>query len=103
MVYDFVLLLYEWIFKSRYLLIGAFGATIFVIYGVSIIRVLLIERKIKNIEDNRDKKIQQAKNVPGVGKIIVERQISNIKDQCEPELSRLRRDRQFILDKLPFI
>ena len=80
-----------------------FGILVFIVYGGSIIRVLFIEHKIKNIETDRDKKIQQAENVPGVGKIIVERQISNIKYQCEPELSRLRRDRQFILDKLPFI
>ncbi len=75
----------------------------FIVYVISMIRVLLIEHKIKNLENDRDKEIQQVKNVPGVVKVIVEGQISNIKDRYESKLSVLRRDRRFILDKLPFI
>ncbi len=86
-----------------YLIISIFSVTIFVVFVVSFIRILLIERKIKNIETDRDEKIQQVKSVPGVIKVIVEGKINNIKDQYEPGLSKLRRDRQFILDKLPFI
>lgn len=84
-------------------IIGIFGVLIFIIYIISIIRVLWIEHKIKNLEADRDKKIQQVKSVPGVITVIKERQISGIKDQYESGLSILKRDRQFILDKLPFI
>ena len=91
----------NWLYLE--ILIGAFSVIIFVIYSVSIIRILLLEHKIKSLEAERNKKIEQTKSVPGVIKIIVEGQINSIKDQYEPELVRLKRDRQFILDKLPFI
>ena len=72
----------------------------FVIYLFNLVRVVLKERKIKEIDRAEEEEI--ATNATAPIKEIWERQVTHIRDKCKSKRAILERDRRFILDKLPF-
>jgi len=78
------------------------GGIIALIYIISLIRVMLYERKINKLTKELENKISQAK-LRRASMVTIEAMINKLKEDCEPEIEKLQRKRRFILEKLPFI
>lgn len=76
---------------------------IFLWYVTGIIRVIIIERKIKEIDCVMQKKKDELKKNPGLIISTAEGLKKRIEEEYKPRIDRLERDRRFILDKLPLL
>jgi len=72
-------------------------------YFINMFRVMVYERKINSVETTKQKKIDELKKRTGMTTSFFEASIKKINSDHEPELTKLRRERQFILDRLPFL
>lgn len=92
--------------ESYYYFLGIIISTLlisgFIWFIISLFRVQSYERKINKLYHELEIKIKQEKDKPVVMPVI-EGRIKNLKEGYEPKIKTLERNRQFILDKLPFI
>jgi hypothetical protein len=72
-------------------------------YFVNLFRVMIYERKIIKIEAKKRKEINKLEQATGMTTSFFEASVKRIEKDYEPELNKLNRERQFILDRLPFI
>lgn len=79
----------------------AVGITI--IYFGSLVRVYLYEKKIDELEDQKQGEINLTRINAGISLSFVEGHIKSIETEYDPKIKRLERKRRFILEKLPFI
>lgn len=82
--------------------IAVFTGILVLIYFGSIARVMWYERKINQLNDELEEKIEYEKSQP-VAMPVINGRIEQYKIVYEPRISELERKRRFILDKLPFI
>lgn len=80
-------------------LIGT-GAVLFCFGSLACVK--WYERKIEQLHAELEKKIEYEKSQP-VSMQRIDGKIERIKDMYKPKIARLKRKRQYILDKLPFI
>lgn len=80
-----------------------FGIFLIIIYIVSLLRVIIYERKINKLNRNKQKEIEDVKNRPGIGMNFLNGTIKRIEEKHLPKIEELERKRRFILEKLPFI
>lgn len=76
----------------------------FIIFIISYIRVILIERKIKSLYytiDVEEKKLIEDSRGRGILRGEIEARKNNIHKKYQPDIDKLERDRRYILAKLP--
>jgi hypothetical protein len=87
--------------------VAIFGGILFVSYIVGFIRVILFERKINSLHEQRDKEVEtlEASKPPldQSGRQQVDMRISLVIEGYSKQIETVERKRRFLLDKLPFI
>ena len=78
------------------------GGLVVLIYIISLIRVMIYERKINKLNKELENKIKSAK-LRRASMVTIEAIIKQSKENYRPEIEKLERKRRFILEKLPFI
>ena len=83
------------------------GGILFVSYIIGFIRVILFERKINNLHEQRDKEVEtlEATKPPldQSGRQQVDMRIGLVTESYSKQIETVERRRRFLLDKLPFI
>jgi hypothetical protein len=85
----------------------SFAAVLFIICSfwifINLLRVMCYEIKIENLEKERQKEINEIKIKTGQAIDFVEGQIRRVNENYNPVIDNIRRKRNFILDRTPFI
>jgi len=79
------------------------GGVISGIYIISLIRVMIYEKRINKLKAQKQDAINKIRNRSGVDMFFVNATIKNINEEDNPKIEKLERKRRFILDKIPFI